>query len=174
MSAEPQLAAGDAPSVEEPKLNTEAKPGENGAAHPDEPALDEKEKEEEQEQDGEGDDGEDSDAYDFEEEQQAPEGEDDPYGDVEEEDDQYEPAQPNGNKDSLTALLLGDPTVEEVEHDADYEDAGDYEDEEEDEDDDEDYVEPVTPTTAKKRSLDEALEEAASPREENDSKKVKA
>ncbi|KAG2022585.1 hypothetical protein CC2G_000322 [Coprinopsis cinerea AmutBmut pab1-1] len=166
-------AADNAPSIKELKLKGEDKPKEeamlNGVCHPEEPIVEEYEGE----QDGEGDDGEDSDGYDVEEEQQAPEGEDDEYGDVEGSGNDKNYSQQKGHKGSLTALLLGDPTVEEVEQDDDYEDTGDDEDEE-DEDDDDYVSEPDSPTTAKKRTIDEVLEETASPRGENEAKKVKA
>ncbi|TFK18702.1 hypothetical protein FA15DRAFT_675084 [Coprinopsis marcescibilis] len=122
--------------------------------------------------DHEADDGGESDEYEFEEEQQAVEGEDDEYGD-EDEDDDYEEGEgeevhQNG-KSNLTALLLGDHTNSG---------GGDDEEYDEDADDDDEYEEPdtapITPITAKKRSIDEALEDAASPKEENDAKKVKA
>lgn len=110
---------------------------------------------------GQLDEGDESDDYDFEEEQQVVEGDDDEYVDVDDED--YEDDEQD-NRPSLTALLLGNPN-----EDIDYEDdeAGDeyYEDED---------VEPISPTTAKKRRIEEALDEAADAEESHEAKKAKA
>ena len=116
---------------------------------------------------------EESDEYDAEEEQQAAEDEDDEFDDedggYEDEDEDGEHEVTENGKPNLTALLLGDPnsTVGNG-NDDDDDDEGDYEEDEEDGDAEED-PEPISPSTAKKRSIDD-LEETDS----NEAKKVKA
>lgn len=123
-----------------------------------------------------GDEEEDSDEYDAEEEQQAAEDEEDEY-DIDDEDGGYEDEDEDGEhevtengKPNLTALLLGDPnsTVGNG-NDDDDDDEGDYEEDEEQDGDAEEDPEPISPSTAKKRSIDD-LEETDS----NEAKKVKA
>jgi len=103
---------------------------------------------------------------DYEEERQIAGDEDD---DEAEEEEEGEGEEDNQGKDTLTHLLLGNPSAP-VEGD-DVDDDEDVEDE--DEDEDEEYVEEdvfMAPTTAKKRSIDEVVDEDDS----QGSKKVKA